>query len=88
MPRRKSRTLTEVELEFMQILWGAGELTTEEVQSALRDQRRKLSDGSIRKMLSILVEKGYLSRRREGRGYLYFEIRENNEPANPAAWLR
>ena len=71
MSRRKSRTLTEVELEFMQVIWGAGELTTEDVQSALREQRRELSDGSIRKMLSILAEKGYLSRRREGRAFRY-----------------
>ena len=71
MPRRKTRTLTEVELEFMQVIWGAGEVTTEDVMNALRTQGRDLSDGSVRKMLSILVEKGYLTRRREGRSFLY-----------------
>lgn len=71
MPRRKSRTLTEVELEFMQVIWGADELTTEDVQNALRKQRRELSDGSIRKVLSILIRKGYLSRRQVGRGFRY-----------------
>ena len=71
MARRKSRTLTEVELEFMQVVWNVGEVTTESVLEALASQGRHLSDGSVRKMLSILVRKGYLSRRRLGRGFLY-----------------
>ena len=71
MPRRKTRTLTEVELEFMQVIWGAGEVTTEDVMEALAAQGRDLSDGSVRKMLSILLTKGYLTRRREGRSFLY-----------------
>ena len=71
MARRKSRTLTEVELEFMQILWTNEEFTTEDVQNALKKQDRELTDGSIRKILSILMKKGYVSRRREGRGFLY-----------------
>jgi len=71
MPRRKSRTLTEVELEFMQVVWQAGEVTPEEVLEHLRRQGRNLSDGSVRKILSILVTKGYLSRRPEGRTFRY-----------------
>ena len=71
MPRRKSRTLTEVELEFMQVVWQAGEMTPEEVLEQLRRQGRDLSDGSVRKILSILVTKGYLSRRPEGRTFRY-----------------
>ena len=71
MPRRKSRTFTEVELEFMQIVWELGEVTTEDVLEQLGRQGRKLSDGSVRKILSILVAKGYASRRRDGRGFRY-----------------
>ena len=72
MARRKARTLTEVELEFMLVVWGMGEVRTEDVLSALGKQGRDLSDGSVRKILSILVRKGYLSRRREGRGFVYW----------------
>ena len=54
MPRRKSRTLTEVELEFMDVVWDEGEVTTDAVQNALRSRGRPLSDGSVRKVLSIL----------------------------------
>ena len=71
MPRRKSRTPTEVELEFMQIVWDLGEVTTEDVLQRLRRQGRNLADGSVRKILSILVAKGYLSRRLEGRAFRY-----------------
>ncbi len=67
MARRKSRTLTEVELEFMQIVWEAGDVTPDNVLEQLRRQGRDLADGSVRKILSILVTKGYLSRRPEGR---------------------
>jgi len=33
---RKSRTLTQVELEFMQVIWACREVTTEDVMQALR----------------------------------------------------
>ena len=74
MGRRKSRTFTEVELEFMQVIWAAGDsggVTTDHVQKVLAGRGRNLSDGSIRKILSILLEKGHLTRRREGRAFFY-----------------
>lgn len=73
MARRKRRVLTEVELEFMQVLWRHGELTTEQVVAALREQGRELTGGSVRKILSILERKGYVERRRKarGKGFLY-----------------
>lgn len=71
MVRRKSRTLTEVELEFMEVIWRMGEVTTQEVGGSLSAKGRKLSGGSIRKMLSILLEKGYLTRRKDGHGFIY-----------------
>ena len=71
MARRRSRTLTEVELEFMHVIWAKSQVTTEDMMTALQSQGRDLADGTIRKMLSILVEKGYVSRRRSGRGFIY-----------------
>lgn len=69
MAGRKARTLTEVELEFMRVIWAAPEdVTSEDVQKALG---RKLSDGSIRKVLSILGDKGYVSRKKDGRFFHY-----------------
>jgi predicted transcriptional regulator len=81
MSRRPATVLTEVELEFMQIIWSAGEdLTPDQILKALGDKGRALSDGSVRKMLSILVRKGYLTRREWGKTYLY-SSRVDEEPA-------
>jgi len=71
MARRRSNTLTEVELEFMRVVWAQGEVGTDDVDHALREKGRDLADGSIRKILSILRKKGYVTRRRKGRGFLY-----------------
>ena len=71
MARRKSRTFTEVELEFMQILWSVGEATPEDIQNALAETGRTLTGGSIRNILAILVEKGYITRRKKGKTHLY-----------------
>jgi len=72
LARRKAKTLTEVELEFMRVIWSApADVTSEDVQNALAREGRELSDGSIRKVLSILVDKGYVSRTRDGRFFYY-----------------
>jgi predicted transcriptional regulator len=71
LARRRKQTLTEVELEFMQAVWEGGEVTTEDVRRALARRGRQLSDGSVRKVLSILMDKGYVTRRPEGRGHVY-----------------
>lgn len=71
MARRKSPTFTEVELEFMRIIWEHDEVSTEDIRYILQQKGRDLSDGSIRKVLSILVRKDHITRRREGRAYLY-----------------
>ena len=71
MARRRSPTFTEVELEFMNIIWEKGEVSTDDMQNALNDRGRELSDGSIRKILSILLDKGHLTRRRSGRSFFY-----------------
>jgi len=63
--------LTEVELEFMQILWALGEATSEVIQDVFRSEGRKLSGGAIRRMLAILTDKGFVGRRKEGRSFIY-----------------
>ena len=71
MARRKSSTFTEVELEFMNIIWEHGEVSTEDIQKSLEENDRYLTDGSIRKILSILMTKGHLERRKMGRRFYY-----------------
>ena len=71
MARRKTRTFTEVELEFMQVLWSTGEATPEDIQAELAEIGHPLTGGSIRNVLAIMTEKGYISRRKNGKTYLY-----------------
>ena len=71
MARRTTNTLTEVELEFMQILWSKKEAAPEDLQNTLLEKGRTLTGGSIRKMLSILMKKGYVKREKQGKKYVY-----------------
>jgi len=60
--RRRSRTLTEQELEIMKIVWGLGRGTVRDVYEALRE-RRKIAYTTVMTMMNILEEKGYLRKR-------------------------
>jgi len=71
MARRKTRTFTEVELEFMQIIWELGTATPDDIQNALSNKGRKLTGGSIRNVLAIMGEKGYVTRKKRGKTYLW-----------------
>ena len=71
MPRKKSRTLTDVELEFMEIIWTLGEATPDNVSTALIEKGRSVSIGSIRNVLSIMIRKGYLTRSKKGKAFFY-----------------
>lgn len=71
MANRKTSTFTEVELEFMQLLWDRGGMSPDEMLQELHGKGRQLADGSVRKILSILLDKGHVTRTREGRTYRY-----------------
>ncbi len=71
MPRRKSRTLTELELAIMQVVWDHEEVSVDTIDQALQESGRTLAPPSIRTMLGILQDKGYVRRRKQGRGHAY-----------------
>jgi len=79
MPRRKTKTLTELELAIMQILWRKGEATVPEMQEALAAEGKPLAGPSVRTMLAILQDKGYAARRQDGRGFVYSAAVEKGE---------
>lgn len=59
---------TRQELEVMRILWEDGELKPAEIQEKFP---RPIKNPALRSILSILVEKGHVSRRRVGKAYFY-----------------
>lgn len=71
MARQKSRTFTEVELEFMHIVWSLGEASPDDIDAVLQKNGRSVSIGSVRNVLAIMMEKGYLARRKEGKAFRY-----------------
>jgi predicted transcriptional regulator len=71
--RRKSPTLTEVELELMNVLWEKGSATVGEVVEALQSERT-LAYSSVLTMMRILEQKGYVEHQKESRAYVYRAI--------------
>ncbi|MBN1293600.1 MAG: BlaI/MecI/CopY family transcriptional regulator [Candidatus Latescibacteria bacterium] len=65
------KTLTVTELEFMRKLWAMRDATPEDIKQSFEDENRILTGGTVRKMLGILMEKGYVERKKLRRTYLY-----------------
>lgn len=62
--------LTELQLEIMAVLWARGEATVVEVREALEPER-ELAHTTVSTLLSRLEKRGVVSRRKEGRQYVY-----------------
>ena len=71
MARYKSRTLTEAELEYMQVLWAAKEAHPDAVLEALHKRGRLVTGGTVRNVLITLMEKGYVTRKKRGSKFHY-----------------
>lgn len=63
--------LSRREREMMEVIYGRGEATVLQVQAGLADAP---SGMALRRMLSILEEKGYVRRRKEGREFVYMPV--------------
>ena len=60
--------LGELELEVMQIVWDAGEVTADQVRSRLS---RNSKESTVRTVLRRLEGKGYVTHRVDGRTYIF-----------------
>ena len=70
MPRPASKHPTELELEILKILWREGPLPVRAVREALAPGRERAYT-SVMTVMNIMVDKGYLSRRKDGASYVY-----------------
>ena len=70
MARPSSKHPTELELEILKIIWRSGPSSVKEVRGALAGFRR-LATTSVMTIMNIMVDKGYLKRRKEGPAYVY-----------------
>ena len=65
---RNTAALTKLELEIMQVIWRDGAGNVGAVQQGLRQE---LAYTTVQTMLNILVRKGHLKRKLNGRSYEY-----------------
>lgn len=72
MARRPAKTLTELELEIMQVIWDApGPIGVEDIRETLGAKDRNYAPATVRTMLGILLDKGFVTREKAGRGFEY-----------------
>lgn len=68
MPRTSAASLTDREAEIMEQLWKLGAATSEQIRAKLP---RQSHDSTIRTILRILEEKGFVSHERQGRSFVF-----------------
>ena len=70
MPPRQSGTLTEAELRIMDVLWGKGSGTVQQVLDSIT-QKPTLAYNSVLTTIRVLERKGYLKHLKDGRAHVY-----------------
>jgi predicted transcriptional regulator len=70
--------LTDAELEIMHVVWELDGGTVRQVHEIL-NQQRPLAYTTVMTMMTIVEEKGHLTRRKEGRAYRYQPVRPKSQ---------
>jgi BlaI family transcriptional regulator, penicillinase repressor len=73
VPPRQSGTLTEAELRIMNVLWGRGSGTVQEVLDSIT-QKPALAYNSVLTTIRVLEKKGYLKHLKDGRAHIFTPI--------------
>lgn len=68
--RRKSATLTGLELEIMKVVWARGKVTVRDVYEELLE-RRKVAYTTVMTMMKILEQKGHVKKTEGERAFVY-----------------
>lgn len=76
--KHRPDTLTDRELEIMKLVWNLREATVRDVYEALL-AKRKIAYTTVMTMMKILEKKGHLTRRQEGRAYVYRPTRPRSQ---------
>ena len=73
-PKSTPDSLTRRERQIMDIVYAAGQATAKEIEDRMPDAP---THATVRTLLRVLLNKGHLKHRQEGRAFVY-------EPKNPA----
>ena len=74
MARPTSPTLTPAELRLMNVLWERGSGSATEIAGALAEEDVDRADSSVRTILGILEEKGYVASELRGRSRVFTPV--------------
>ena len=74
MPRPASEYPTELELEILKVVWKQSPLTVREIRERMAKLGRKSAHTSVITILNIMVDKGYLDKKKDGKSYLFWPI--------------
>ena len=83
MARPRSRVLTEVEQQLMEIIWSRGRSTVAEVVDTVA-QTKPVAFNTVQTTLRILEDKGFLKHTTLGRAFVY-EAAVQREQASTSA---
>ena len=70
MPPKQSGTLTEAELRIMNVLWGKGSGTVQQVLDSITE-KPAIAYNSVLTTIRILERKGYLKHLKDGRAHVF-----------------
>jgi BlaI family transcriptional regulator, penicillinase repressor len=70
VPPRQSETLTQAELRIMNVLWGKGSATVQQVLDSI-NEKPTLAYNSVLTTVRVLERKGYLKHLKDGRAHVY-----------------
>ena len=71
MPRPQSNQPTELELEFLKILWDQAPRLVREIREELAERGRDIAHTSVITTLNTMVDKKYLKRVKQGKAFLF-----------------
>jgi predicted transcriptional regulator len=74
----RAKSLTNLQMDVMTVLWQRGEATVAQVHSAMQE-KRQLAMTTVATLLSRLEKYGLLTHRTEGRQYVYSPLVSQSE---------
>jgi BlaI family penicillinase repressor len=76
--RKPSATLTPQELAIMKVIWRLDTVTVRGVYETLR-KTRPIAYTTVMTMMNVLAEKGYLTKKSNGRAHVYTPTRPRHQ---------